>query len=86
MVCSWGGGIGWVGCGVGVWVCSRVLRCTCNVGRVGNGQGLRQCPAGGGRLSIGLKLEEEQARGLTVALAQPLPPFRPQMLIGFTGP
>lgn len=34
----------------------------------------------------GLKLEEEQARGLTMALVQPPPPFRPQILVCSTDP
>ena len=43
MVCSWGGGIGWVGCGVGcgvqgVW--SRVLRCTRTCGKGGKRAGV----------------------------------------------
>ena len=39
MVCSWGGGIGWLGCGVqGVW--SRVLRGACTCGKGGKWAGV----------------------------------------------
>lgn len=40
----------------------------------------------GGRLRQRVGLEEEQARGLTLALALPPPPFRPQGLVCSTDP